>query len=129
MTIIALLATAILFGGMVLFSFCFAAFLFSALPSDQARTTIRKAFPHFYTFVICAALVASALTWSLNAFSAVLLAVIAATTIPARQLLMPAINRATDHGDQSRFKWLHASSVLLTLVHIGLNGVALSRFV
>jgi hypothetical protein len=36
MTYLALLATALLFGGMVLYSFGFAAFLFSALPAEQA---------------------------------------------------------------------------------------------
>jgi len=57
----ALLVTAILFGGMALFSFGFAAFLFTALPVDVARLTIRKAFPHFYLFVICTAALSAVL--------------------------------------------------------------------
>jgi uncharacterized membrane protein len=28
---------------------------------------------------------------------------------------MTAINRATDHGQQRRFKWLHDLSVIITL--------------
>ena len=40
------------------------------------------------------------------------------TTIPLRQLLMPAINRATDTGNRLRFKWLHSVSVSVTLLHI-----------
>jgi prepilin signal peptidase PulO-like enzyme (type II secretory pathway) len=123
---VASLATSLLFGGMLLFSFGFAAFLFSALPSDTARATIRKAFPHFYLFVIFTALVAAALTWPRDAFSAGLLAVIALTTLPARQILMPAINRATDSGAKARFKALHAASVVLTLSHIGLAGAVLT---
>jgi hypothetical protein len=57
-----------------------------------------------------------------------LLGLIAVTTLPNRQLLMPAINRATDTGAKSRFKWLHGLSVYITLGHIALAGVALARF-
>ena len=52
MLILAILATALLFGGMVLYSFGFAAFLFTALPPDIAGPTIRRAFPLFYLFVL-----------------------------------------------------------------------------
>ena len=55
MTTLALLSTALLFGGMVLYSFGFAAFLFTALPAETAGPTIRRAFPHFYLFVIVGA--------------------------------------------------------------------------
>lgn len=48
----ALLLTAWLFGGMLLFAAGFAAFLFKVLPMAQARTLIRQAFPPFYMFVI-----------------------------------------------------------------------------
>lgn len=126
--ILALLATSLLFGGMVLFSFAFAAFLFSALPPEVARQTIRQAFPHFYIFVIALAFVASGLTWSVDIISMSLLAIIGITTVPARQILMPAINRATDNGEKKRFQWLHAASVILTLLHIGVAGVVLTRF-
>ena len=49
------------------------------------------------------------------------------TTVAARQLLMPAINRATDLGYRKRFLWLHGFSVLLTLGHIVLAAVVLVR--
>lgn len=129
MTILALLATALLFGGMVLYSFGFAAFLFAALPADVAGPTIRRAFPHFYLFVIVTAIIAAGLLWQADPFSAALLAFIAVSTIPTRQLLMPAINTATDTGAKTRFKWLHGASVLITLLHIGLSGWVLTRFV
>ena len=54
---------------------------------------------------------------------------IAATTLLIRQLLMPAINRATDAGAGSQFKLLHGLSVIITLLHIGIAGWVLSRFV
>lgn len=45
-----LLVVAFLFGGMLLFSGGFAAFLFRYLPPQDARMLIRKAFPLFYLF-------------------------------------------------------------------------------
>lgn len=50
----AVLTTALLFGGMVLYSFGFAAFVFSALPAPVAGATLRRAFPLFYAFVMIA---------------------------------------------------------------------------
>ena len=46
----------------------------------------------------------------------------ALSTVPVRQLLMPAINRATDAGDRRRFGWLHGLSVVITLAHIAVCG-------
>lgn len=128
MTIAALLTTALLFGGMVLFSFGFAAFLFTALPPETARPTIRRAFPHFYLFVIGTSTLAALLTWPQSATSAIALAAVAGSTLPVRQLLMPAINRATDTGAKTLFKRLHGLSVLITVGHIVIAGWVLSRF-
>lgn len=123
----ALLVTALLFGGMVLYSFGFATFVFSALPMETAGPTIRRAFPHFYIFVIATATVAALLIWPSARSLSLALAAIALTSVPARQILMPAINRATDTGATVRFKWLHGLSVLITLAHIVLSGWVLSQ--
>ena len=132
MTIIsalAILLAAFLFGGTVLYSFGFAAFLFTNLPAEQAGPLIRRAFPHFYLWmIVTAALTAIVFIW-VDALSTGLLAIVGVTTIPARQLLMPAVNRATDSGDSSRFKKLHGLSVVVTLIHIGIIGYVLVRFV
>jgi len=104
MLTIALLVTALLFGGMVLYSFGFAAFLFTALPANVAGPTIRRAFPHFHLFVLLNAVTASLLMRRYDPFAAGLLALIAVTTLPTRQMLMPAINLATDAGAKARFK-------------------------
>jgi hypothetical protein len=125
----ALLVTALLFGGAVLYSFGFAAFLFNALPAEIAGPTLRRAFPLFYLFVIGTAVVAAGLLYSSDPLAAGLLLVIAVTTLPTRQLLMPAINRATDAGAKAQFKLLHGLSVVITLLHIGIAGFVLSRFV
>lgn len=126
---LSVLVTALLFGDMVLYSFGFAAFVFTALPTDLAGKTIRKAFPHFYVFVMVTALVAGLLLWSIDPTSAVLMTIIVLTTLPTRQILMPAINHATDTGQKTRFKWLHTLSVLITLMHMALAAIVLTRLV
>ncbi|MEM6304245.1 MAG: DUF4149 domain-containing protein [Pseudomonadota bacterium] len=123
----ALLTTAFLFGGATLYSFGFAAFLFTALPASTAGPVIRQAFPHFYLFVLGTSLLATALLLPNDTLSAVIMGLIAITTVYARQGLMPAINRATDTGDKSRFKALHGFSVVITLAHIAAAGYVLVR--
>jgi hypothetical protein len=41
-----------------------------------------------------------------NASNALWMAFVMLTAVAARQLLMPAINRATDSGNKKRFLWL-----------------------
>ena len=120
---------AILFGGMVLYSFGFAAFIFHALPPEVAGPTIRRAFPYFYLFVIVSSAISSILISPFDLISAAFLALIAITTFPTRQLLMPAINRATDRADRASFKLLHGLSVAITLSHIFMTGWVLLRFI
>ena len=127
MLILATLITALLFGGMVLYSFGFAAFLFTALPSEVAGRTIRRAFPMFYLFVLGCSATAAGVLWAGHLPGAGLLALVAVTVLPTRQLLMPAINRATDTGAKGRFKTLHGLSVAITLTHIVLTGTVLAR--
>ena len=126
-TEIALLATALLFGGMVLYSFGFAAFVLRALPAATAGPLIRRAFPHFYVFVLAASALAAVTAFRTDSLSAAILAVIALTTVFARQVLMPAINRATDAGAAGRFKVLHSLSVGITLGHIVGAAIVLLR--
>ena len=125
---LAVLSTALLFGGMTLYSFAFAAFLFKALPAKTAGEALRRAFPWFYAFVIATSAAAALLWWPRAAVFAAVMAAVAVTTVPVRQILMPAINRATDAGLRQRFKWLHGLSVVITLGHIAATGWLLSNF-
>ncbi|MEZ7815052.1 MAG: DUF4149 domain-containing protein [Burkholderiaceae bacterium] len=125
---VSLLVTAWLFGGMLLFAAGFAAFLFKALPQDEARALIRKAFPPFYLFVIGTAGIAAVLLAPMDSVGATVLALIAVSTIPTRQVLMPAINIATDKGQRKRFLRLHGLSVVITLAHIAAAAAVLLRF-
>lgn len=125
---LAVLSTALLFGGMTLYSLAFAAFLFKALPAKTAGEALRRAFPWFYAFVIATSAAAALLWWPRAAVFAAVMAAVAVTTVPVRQILMPAINRATDAGLRQRFKWLHGLSVVITLGHIAATGWLLSNF-
>jgi hypothetical protein len=124
---LAVLTLALLFGGMTLFSFGFAAILFTALPAPLAGKTLRLAFPWFYLFVMVTAAVAGLLLLSIDNLAAGVMAAVVLSTIAVRQSLMPAINQATDSGNRQRFKWLHSVSVLVTLGHIGAAGWLLVR--
>ena len=129
MEAIALLTSSLLFGGMTLYSFGFAAFVFSALPPDLSGNTIRQAFPHFYIFVLATSAISATLLYFLDPVAAAVMVIISVTTIPTRQILMPAINKASDSGARRRFKILHSLSVLITLSQIIGSGYVLTRFV
>ncbi|MCU0762575.1 MAG: DUF4149 domain-containing protein [Hydrogenophaga sp.] len=124
---LAILSTALLFGGMALYAFGFAAFLFTALPAPTAGATLRRAFPWFYAFVIVVSAGAALLWWPVDAVAAGAMLAVALSTVAVRQGLMPAINRATDSGARRRFQWLHGLSVLVTLAHIVVTGWLLAR--
>ena len=135
MTLLALFAAATLFGGMLLYSFGFAPLVFSKLPAAQAGSLLREAFPFYYLFVIAMALVAGVALLGVDTLSAWLMFVTLVIGVAARQLLMPAINRASDAraaGDGpagGRFKRLHGISVALNLVQLAAVGTVLARFV
>jgi len=116
--IAALLMSSLLFGGMLLFSASFAAFLFKSLPPLEASALIRKAFPSFYMFVAITALITASLALASSFYSAGILVLVGLSTIPTRQILMPAINTATDTKRKQRFLVLHSLSVFITLTHI-----------
>lgn len=119
---LALLLNATLLGGMVFFSFGFAPVLLAQLPIDKARPLLRGTFPYYYLVVIALAAIAALITYFVSPFAAALIAIIAISTVYARQILMPQINRASDAEDHSAFKRLHGLSVVIQLIQIGLAG-------
>lgn len=134
MEILALALTTTLFGGMVLYSFGFAPFLFGALSPEQAGPLIRAAFPHYYLFVILGALAAGLALIPVDGLAVALMGWVAALGVLSRQALMPMINAARDAelaGDapaKGRFAALHGASVLVNFVQLGLIGWVLARF-
>jgi len=124
---IALLLSALLFGGMSFFSFGFAPVLFKQLPMEQVRPLLRGTFPYYYLSVIALAAVTAMAAVFTDRVSATLVLVVALSTIYARQILMHQINAATDRGDKAAFGRLHGLSVVLQLAQIGLAGWAVVR--
>jgi hypothetical protein len=132
---LALLATATLFGGMVLFSFGVAPLVFRSFPAEEAGRVIRLAFPWYYLFVIaCAALATLLLLAAGDPRSAVLMAIAAGIGVFARQILRPRIDAARiaraagDAAAARRFGWLHGVSVLLNFAQLALAAWVLHRF-
>ena len=122
---IALLMTSFLFGGMMLFAVGFGPIVLKSLEGNVARLFIRNTFPHFYLFVLISSFLAAVTAFVFVPFASMALLAIFFSTIPARQILMPAINAAADDGDQKKFKLLHALSVAITLAHIVIAGMVL----
>ena len=122
---IALLITSFLFGGMILFAAGFGPLVLKNLEGNVARAFIRNTFPHFYLFVLTSSLLAAVTVFIFVPFASIALLSIFFSTLPTRQILMPAINAAADEDDWKRFKILHALSVAITLAHIVIAGAVL----
>ncbi len=135
MTTLALLVCATLFGGMMLYSFGFAAFVFKTLPAAEAGGLLRQAFPWYYAFVIGGGAASAAVLLAVDDRAAVLLALTAASAVYARQDLMPRINAARDAqlagvaGAKRRFDLLHGWSVVLNFLQLGAIGWVIAGFV
>jgi len=112
------LMVAFLFGGSLLYSSTFAAFLFRTLPPQEAGALLRKAFTQFYLWLIVTSFISALLLVNIDVISSAILAAIAVVTVPLRQQLMPAINAASDAGDGQRFHRLHLTSVFFGLCQI-----------
>src|SRR5690606_40939680 len=76
-------------------------------PLRTRRASDLRAFPHFYLFVIVTAAAAGLTAFAGDELAGGALVAVALTAVLARQILMPAINRATDHGEQRGFARLH----------------------
>ncbi|GFE64337.1 DUF4149 domain-containing protein [Litoreibacter roseus] len=129
---LSLLFIATLFGGMVLYSFGFAAFLFKHLPATEAGALLRQAFPWYYVFVIGIAILAGIfLLISGRVLLSACIAFVLLSAAYARQDLMVKINDASDaraagmDGAKGRFNLLHTWSVILNFVQLAAVGYVL----
>ena len=131
---LALLAAALLFGGMAFFAAVLAPLVFTALPSGAAGPFIRRVFPVYYLWVIAAAAVGALGLLPLRLPDALALAAVAATTVWLRQGLMPRINTLSDAaqaGDAAaapRFARAHRLSVGMNFAQMLVGLVVLLRF-
>ncbi len=117
MTILAILASAVVVGGMLFFAVIIAPFVFTHLPEADAARFIRALFPRYYLFMAIGAGAAAVLAAGAHFLAALAMIAVAIGFVVARQILMPAINRARDAelaGNEAaagRFARLHRLSV------------------
>ena len=114
-----------LFGGILLFASGFGTLAFKLLDKTTARSLVRDTFPYFYLYVLANSGIAAAQSFFVDKSAFLLLILIFVTTIPNRQLLMPAVNKAADTGNKKTWGRLHGLSVIITLTHIALAGAEL----
>tara|TARA_Y100000385_G_scaffold59802_1_gene57958 strand:- start:3764 stop:4159 length:396 start_codon:yes stop_codon:yes gene_type:complete len=120
-----LLLVSFLFGGMLLFSVGFGSLSFKFLEPVEARKFIRKTFPYFYGFVVGISALLVILSFNVSKTIAALGLIIFLTAVPTSQILMPAINKASDLKRRRKFITLHTLSVVITLMHIIICAVLL----
>ncbi len=117
------LTLAVLFGGMVGFSFLFSPLVFVRLPIEVAGPFIRQVFPFYFAAVAMLFALGAVLSLAQPRIAIVLLAM---SLLGALNLfgLMPAINRLRDRqlaGDadaKKRFDRLHRASVAINFVQM-----------
>lgn len=135
MTLLALLLSSTLFGGMMLYSFGFAPLLFAQLPAEAAGRLLRVAFPWYYLFVLATALLAALVLSPRDPVAGAAMVAVAGLGVLARQGLMPRINAARDAhtageaAAKRRFDRLHRASVVLNFVQLAAVGWVLARFI
>lgn len=115
-----------LIGSMLFFAAIVAPTVFHALPAEHAGKFLRRLFPRYYLWGLLLALacILAALAAEVElAVSGSCIAVLAGF-VYARQILLPAINRARDldlEGDRDahrRFRSLHQQSVLINAAQL-----------
>ena len=134
MRFLSLLASATLFGGMMLFSFGFAPLVFKTLDVGEAGRMLRQAFPWYYLFVLLLAALGAALLFSVDQSSSLVTVTIASIALYIRQGLMPQINTARDQQvggnlvSSKQFARLHGVAVLRNLIQLFGVELVLFRF-
>ena len=110
---------------MLLFSVGFGSLSFKFLEPVEARKFIRKTFPYFYGFVVGISALLVILSFNVSKTIAALGLIIFLTAVPTSQILMPAINKASDLKRRRKFITLHTLSVVIMLMHIIICAVLL----
>lgn len=131
---VALICTAMLFGGMAFFAACVAPVAFSRLPPEWAGHFVRGLLPVYYLWLMGTAAAASFALLPLRPADALALAAVAGAAYWLRQSLMPRINalsdaaHAGDAGAKAGFERAHRLSVRVNMGQMLIALVVLARF-
>jgi hypothetical protein len=127
--VVALLLMAVLFGGMTFFMAFFAPMVFRTLPRDAATDFMRALFPTYFSVMGVVSLLPLLVLLPIPAYRPegyVILAV-AALFFGARGILLPALQRQRDAGNNRMAARLHRASVLIHLAQWAAVGGVLVR--
>jgi len=131
---LSVLCQAFIFGAIAFFSALVAPLVFSALPAETAAGFIRRIFPRYYLSLIIIGVVGGLAALPFDGWVGLALLLIAAGAVYARQILMPAANRARDDerrgapGAAARFRRLNQLSVVINLLQLVVIVAALLAF-
>ncbi|MSO75374.1 MAG: DUF4149 domain-containing protein [Alphaproteobacteria bacterium] len=120
----AIIACAILLGGMLTFSAFFTPLAFARLPKEVADSFVRGIFAIYYLVMAILAALGAALLATKRPQEAAIMALVAGGFVLNRQLLMPIVNRLYDRredGSSKTREWfekLHRLSVLIALAQL-----------
>lgn len=135
LALIALFATALLFGGMAFFAALVAPIVFRVLPAEQAGRFVRALFPPYYAWVMATAAAGGVALFPLSKVDSGILLVLGGLTLWLRQVLMPRINALSDAakaGDAEAgraFERAHRLSVLANVAQLTAAALVLAGFV
>ena len=117
---IEIILPSVVLGIMLFFSFGIAPIIFKVLKENDARKFVRKIFPYYYFInLILVSLVCIFLFYkNFVNFDFYLLFSVAILFAISLFVLMPMINNARDQRKESKFKYLHAVSVIINFLQI-----------
>jgi hypothetical protein len=131
--LLAVLATAAAFGGMLFFAAVVAPLVFAKLPAPIAGAFIRQLFPVYYVVMAGCCAVAALCATALSSADALVLSAVCAGFLYARIGLLPRIDQARERaagGDPqaaARFRRLHRASTVLNALQLVAVASALIR--
>ena len=117
---IEIILPSVVLGIMLFFSFGVAPVIFKVLKENDARKFVRTIFPYYYFInLILVSLVCIFLFYkNFVNFDFYLLFSVAIFFAISLFVLMPMINNARDQRKESKFKYLHAVSVIINFLQI-----------
>lgn len=127
--VLALVLTAVLFGGMTFFMGFFAPMVFRNLPRDVASDFMRALFPNYFAVMGTLSLVPLFVLLPVPAYrpEGYAILAVAALFFGVRGILLPALQRQREAGNDRMAAGLHRASVLIHLAQWAAVGVVLVR--
>ena len=121
---IAVVASALAFGGLVTFTGCFAPMVFRKLAKPVADAYMRDAFGPYYMFMAVACGVAAVAAVAVQPWDAAIMAMVAAAFVASRYVTMPQTQRLFDarergeYGAADEFTRAHKRAAFVNMIQL-----------